>query len=111
VSVKTVFHREGYERTQDVEDIIERNKKLQNETQDRKSGFRHIASIPNIILEKWLREEWARGNVALKWCGPEMDALVARKLKDDEWKWLRTDGPRATFVSGFLLEKNQSGTQ
>jgi hypothetical protein len=91
VSVKTVFHREGYERTQDVEDIIENNKKLQNETQDRKSDFRHIASIPNIILEKWLREEWARGNSTLKWCGPEMDALVAKKLKDPDWRWLRTD--------------------
>lgn len=91
MSVVTRFHREGYERWQDVEAIIENNKKLQNESQDRKSSFRHVASIPNIIMEKWLREEWERGNHGLKWCGPEMDALVAKKLKDPDWRWLRTD--------------------
>ena len=77
-------------RVQDVEDIIERNKKLQNEPQSRKSDFRHIASIPNIFLEKWLQEEFERGNTSIKIFGPEMDALVARKLKDPDWKWLRT---------------------
>ena len=91
VSVKTILRRDGYERWQDVESIIENNKRLQNEPQDRKSSFRHIASIPNIILEKWMREEWARGNRTLKWCGPEMDALVAKKLQDPDWAFLRTD--------------------
>jgi hypothetical protein len=79
------------ERVQDVEDIIENNKRLQNEPQSRKSSFRHIASIPNIFLERWLNEELARGNTTIRIFGPEMDALVARKLKDPDWKWLRTD--------------------
>ena len=91
MSVQTFFHREGYERRQDVEDIIERNKRLQKEPQSRKSSFRHIASIPNIFMEKWLREEWERGNHGLKWSSPEMDKLVERKLKDPDWKFLRTD--------------------
>lgn len=91
MTVLTKFHREGYERWQDVEDIIENNKRLQNESQRRDVPFRHVASIPNIIIEKWMREEWERGNRALKWCGPDMDALVERKLKDPDWRWLRTD--------------------
>jgi hypothetical protein len=91
MSVTTRFHREGYERWQDVEDIIENNKRLKNTPQDKKANFRHIASIPNIFIEKWLREEWARGNINLKWCGPEMDALVAKKLRDPDYAFLRTD--------------------
>ena len=91
MSVVTRLRRDGYERWQDVEDILENNKRLQNEPQNRKSPFRHVASIPNIILEKWMREEWARGNRTLRWCGPEMDKLVEKKLKDPDWRWLRTD--------------------
>jgi hypothetical protein len=82
----------GYvELEDDVEAVIENNKRLQNEPQDKKSSFRHVASIPNIFINQWLNEEYARGNVGIKLFGPEMDALVARKLKDPDWKWLRTD--------------------
>lgn len=91
MSVQTRFHREGYERWQDVEAIIENNKRLKNESQSRKSSFRHIASIPNIFIEKWLREAWESGNHGLKWCSPEMDALIAKKLRDPDYAFLRTD--------------------
>jgi hypothetical protein len=74
---------------QDVEDIIERNKRLQNEPQ-RSDWGRHVASIPNNFLVTWLHEEWARGNTTIRLFGPEMDALVARKLADPDWRWLRT---------------------
>ena len=80
-----------FERIQDVEPILEHNKELRSQPQDRKSSFRHVASIPNIFLEKWMNEEWARGNHGIKWFGPEMDALVQRKLQDPDWKWLRVD--------------------
>lgn len=80
------------ERSQDVEDIIERNKALQ--TMEQRSDWgKHVASIPNIFLEKWINEEHARGNVGIRLFSPEMDALVARKLKDPDWRWLRTDSP------------------
>ena len=75
---------------QDVEDIIERNKALQAIPQ-RSDWGRHIASIPLNIINQWLKEEWERGNVGLKMSGPEFDALVARKLKDPDWRFLRTD--------------------
>ncbi len=87
-------HRDGrtvaVELEQDVEDILENNKRLQNEQQDRKSSFRHVASIPNIFICRWLNEEYERGNTTIKMFGEEMDKLVERKLKDPDWKWLRT---------------------
>jgi hypothetical protein len=75
---------------QDVEDIIEHNKALQTIPQHSDWG-RHVASIPLNIINQWLQEEWERGNVGLKLSGPEFDAMVARKLKDPDWRFLRTD--------------------
>jgi hypothetical protein len=85
------------ETRQDVEDIIERNKTLQNIPQKSDWG-RHVASIPNNILNKWLIEEWERGNF-IRAFGPEMDQLIERKLKDPDWRYLRTD---SAHVQGFL---------
>lgn len=77
-------------RVQDVQDIIDRNKHLQ--TVEQKSDWgRHVATIPNIFLEKWLNEEWNRGNVDLRLYTPQFDELCERKLKDPDWKFLRTD--------------------
>lgn len=75
---------------QDVEPVIEWNKRLQSIPQ-RSDWGRHVASIPNVILTKWLNEEWARGNTTIRLFGEEMDRLVERKLADPEWAYLRTD--------------------
>lgn len=75
---------------QDVEDIIENNKKLQTTPQKSDWG-RHVASIPNVILTQWLNEEWNRGNTSLKFLSAEFDKIVEKKLQDPDWKWLRTD--------------------
>jgi len=75
---------------QDVEAIIERNKKLQGEPQTSDWG-RHVASIPLNIINQWLNEEWARDNASLRFGSKEFDALIAKKLRDPEWKFLRTD--------------------
>jgi hypothetical protein len=75
--------------TQDVEPILEHNKRLRGEPQ--RSGWgRHVASIPNVILVQWLNEEHARGNTALRLFTREFDELVARKLADPDWAYLRT---------------------
>jgi len=79
---------------QDVEPILERNAVLRNELKPpsrRGEWGRHIATIPNVILLRWLNEEYARGNVGLRLFSREFDALVARKLADPDWKYLRTD--------------------
>lgn len=78
-----------FEIVQDVEPILERNKVLRSERQT--GDFRHVASIPNVILTRWLNEEIERGNTTIRMFGAEMDQLVEKKLKDPDWKWLRTD--------------------
>jgi hypothetical protein len=79
---------------QDVEPILERNKLLRSMPQPpRRRGDwgRHIASIPNVILVKWLNEEYAAGNTRLRMFTAEFNELVARKLADPDWAYLRTD--------------------
>lgn len=75
---------------QDVEPILERNKALRSQPQKSDWG-RHVATIPNVILVRWLNEEYAAGNVSLRMYTPEFNELVARKLADPEWAYLRTD--------------------
>lgn len=75
---------------QDVEDIIERNKKLKSEPQNSEWG-RHIATIPNNVLLQWLQDEWARGNVNIRMFDEEFNKLVQRKLHDHDWLFLRVD--------------------
>ncbi len=85
---------------QDVEDIIERNKLLQNTPQQSDWG-RHVASIPNNIYSQWLHEAWAAGNVGLMPYSKEMDEIVAAKLRDPDWAYLRTDNPSNPFHVGW----------
>lgn len=79
-----------FARWQDVEDIIDNNKRLQNTPQKSDWG-RHVSTIPNVILEQWLNEEHRRGNVSLKLYSNDFDKIIERKLKDPDWRWLRTD--------------------
>jgi len=88
------------EMTQDVEPILEHNKALRSMAQKSDWG-RHVASIPNVIMTRWLNEELERGNTTIKMFGPEMDALVDRKLKDPDWAWLRTDSAQVQSFMGF----------
>ena len=75
---------------QECDPIIELNKRLQSEPQRRGETFRLVGTIPEVILLKWLNEEWERGNTTLKWIGEEFNQLVWRKLQDPDWKYLRT---------------------
>lgn len=85
------------EHVQDVEDIIERNKALQKETQ-RSDWGRHIASIPNVILVRWMLEE----NVnVLGMSSDEWGRFVKRKLDDPDWRHLRTDCQANQMRVGF----------
>jgi hypothetical protein len=102
--LSTEFHVDQSERkltinrVQDVEEIVDLNKYLQTVKQQSDWG-RHVATVPNIFLEKWLREEWDRGNVNLRLFTPEFDQLIENKIKDPDWKFLRTDSAQ---VQGFL---------
>jgi len=85
--------------TDDVEPILEHNKALRGIGQKSDWG-RHVASIPNIISVKWINEEYQRGNTNIRFLSKEWDALVARKLRDPEWAFLRTDAPSHTLGWG-----------
>jgi hypothetical protein len=76
--------------SQDVAPILARNAVLRRERQRGDFG-RHIASIPNVILVKWLNEEHARGNTNLRMFTAQFNELVARKLRDPDWAYLRVD--------------------
>jgi hypothetical protein len=79
---------------QDVAPILERNAALRAAPQPprRREDFgRHVASVPAVVLVKWLNEEHARGNTALRMFTAEFNALVARKLSDPDWAYLRVD--------------------
>ena len=78
------------QRSQDCQPILDRNAELRSQAQKSDWG-RHVASIPCVILERWLNEELDKGNTTIRIFGPEMDAIVKRKLADPDWKWLRVD--------------------
>lgn len=79
-----------FESVQDVEPILEHNKALRGMAQKSDWG-RHVASIPNIVLTKWLHEEHLRGNYAVRLFSEDFDKIVAKKLRDPEWAYLRVD--------------------
>jgi hypothetical protein len=104
--IDTEIHIDQSERTmtinrvQDVEPILELNKYLQTVKQQSDWG-RHVATIPNIFYEKWLREEWDRGNIGLQLYSEDFNRLVERKLQDPDWKFLRTDSSQVQGFMGF----------
>jgi hypothetical protein len=71
---------------QDVEDILERNKQLQTTPQKSDWG-RHIASIPNIFIDKWSKES---GVNLLALPKDEFAKFIKRKLDDPDYRWLKT---------------------
>lgn len=89
--VRTRLHlgpgRITFERVQDCEPILQRNKELRALPQ-RADWGRHIASIPNVIIEKWMRED---GVNILGLSAEEWGRFIRRKLDDPDWRHLRTD--------------------
>ncbi len=75
------------EHWQDCEDILDNNKRLQNEPQKSDWG-RHVASIPNIILVRWMNED---GVNVLGMSSDEWGRYIKRKLSDPDWRHLRVD--------------------
>lgn len=94
MTVQTLYHPGGkeitIERVQDVEPILEHNKALRT-IEQRSDWGRHVASVPNVILEKWLNEEWERGNIHMQFGSEEFYSMVERKLQDPAYKAFRVD--------------------
>jgi len=76
------------ERVQDVEDILDQNKRYQNEPQQKSELMgHHVASIPLVVIEKWANEDGAHLMQMNKY---EADRYLKRKLRDPDWAHLRT---------------------
>jgi len=78
----------GVESVQDVEKILDANKTLQNEADYSKKGIKnewwHVASIPVVLQEKWLREE------GIDLFNKEHWPKVKAKLNDPDYLYLKT---------------------
>ena len=77
---------------QDVTALLNRNKALYNEPDHRKHGmkecFMHAATIPPIIIHKWLKED------GIDFFKNEHWPRVQKKLNDPEFRFLRTSAGR-----------------
>lgn len=103
--ITTRFHKHAdggftIQSTQDVEPILDNNKILQN-TPQRSDWGRHIASIPNIVIDKWSKDH---GVNLLALPKDEFTKFVRRKLNDPDWRWLRTDQGGSAFHAGATLQ-------
>jgi hypothetical protein len=76
-------------RIQDVEPYLDANKREQSLNLNKRYEselFNKVARIPNIVIEKWLREE------GLDIFNPDHEQRLLRKLNDPEFAHLRTRG-------------------
>lgn len=71
---------------QDVAPILENNKDLAIRNGTRAKGdVQHVASIPNIIINQWLKE-------GIDFFNPDHLPAIIRKLNDPSYRFLRTGG-------------------
>lgn len=90
--VRTMYHRETdgsivIETVQDVEPILERNKKLavENAKNIKSRTFFPVASIPVTIQYEWLKK-YGISNVF----DEEYEPLIKRLLNSSDYRYLRT---------------------
>lgn len=84
------------ETVQDVAPVLERNKAIQNMddggarglTEYSRKGIKanwwHVGEIPNVVMEKWLRDYGVNALKSDHW------PKVRKLLNDPEWRYLRT---------------------
>lgn len=85
-----------FEVVQDVEPYLENNARLREMDQPSDWG-RHLASVPNVVINQWLYEEWTRGNTGLRFGSEEWRRIVWKKLNDPAWAYLRVDKPPSAY--------------
>ena len=80
------------QRVQDVEPIIENNKRLRAEDKGYSSSreLRRVASIPLVVIERWMQED---GVNFLALGKQDKSAYLRKKLNDPDNKaWRNSDG-------------------
>ena len=95
----TTYHRYDHatqttfiEREQDINYILDSNKELYNDESYKKDGIKkswmHAATIPAIVIEKWLIED------GIDVFNPDHINKVKAKLNSNEYRYLRTASGR-----------------
>lgn len=87
---QTIFHHDpltgeiGYETKTDITDVIERNKKAQNESIDKRKELWPVATVPLCVLHQWSIESGVPMN------DKAFGDVVKRKLNDSDNRLFRT---------------------
>lgn len=88
--VETRYHKEDgklvVETQQDVEPYLEKNLRERNDGANAKGDFRKVASIPLVLINKWLHED------GINFYNRDHWPAVLRKLRSPEYAYLRTGG-------------------
>jgi hypothetical protein len=84
--------------SQDTQAILDRNRAMatENDGYTKSREMRRVASIPYVLIQKWLHEE---GWDALD---PENVDRLARKLNDPDYAYLRTADGRLGVSDGVM---------
>ncbi|WP_269715766.1 hypothetical protein [Caulobacter sp. NIBR2454] len=88
----------SYAASQDVEAILDHNKKLatENDGWNKTRDMRRVASIPIMLLMKWQAEEgWDAFD-------PHNADRLAKKLNDPDYAHLRTAPGRIGYTNGVM---------
>jgi hypothetical protein len=88
--------------TQDVAPILEQNKAMatHNDGYSQSRELRRVASIPYVVMHKWLNEEGVWAMDAAK--DPDVAKWLAKKLNSSEYAYLRT-APGTLGVSDGVI--------
>lgn len=97
-NIATTFHYDELteqvtlQRRQDVEPIIEHNKRLQtmNDGYSPSRELKRVASIPFTVFEGWLAADGLDWGRYWRMGRREQAAYRARKLSSSDWQYLRT---------------------
>jgi hypothetical protein len=82
--------------TQDTEPILDQNKHFRT-VEQRADWGRHVASIPTVLIAKWLHELWGSGATHVTFASLEFQQFLKKKLDDPEYQYLRTDRPPSAY--------------
>ena len=78
--------------SQDVEPLLDDNRRAANDNKGKMGDMVHVASIPAIVQMKWLVEK------GVDVLNPDHKQAVAKLLDDPEWRYLKV---REIIVGGY----------
>lgn len=78
---------------QDVEPVVEHNKVRQTDGSNgygKSRELRHLATIPDNVVMKWLMDAHVAPGVYMRWKKRERMAFYRKHLNNPDWQYLRS---------------------